>query len=89
VYLGPVNAATFASDGTTHRTSVSAPCRADIAHRASILQLNGYPSSGDQIRWHVWSRAGAAVKAVVNGWIDDRYDYQRRREDQGLVRTTW
>lgn len=86
VYLGPVDQITMAADETTHRIAVTSDCRDDLACAALQMATDSDVSTAE---WVVWSRKRAAVSIVVGGWIDDRFDYQRRREDPGLVRRTW
>lgn len=85
VFIGPVDQAGLSVDGTTSRASLGAGVRNIIS--ASAAYMRDHPHGTCQ--WAVWSRTKADLGIVVGGWVDDRFDYQRRREDQGLVRTNW
>lgn len=39
--------------------------------------------------WMVYSRADGAVVPITNGWVDNRYDIQRRRGREPTARTTY
>lgn len=84
VYIGPLNAASGYQDA---HGRLSFGAGADFADAGLRLMTGPWGT----LQWCVWSRASAALKRVVSGFVDDRFDYQRRREDQGLstARTTW
>jgi hypothetical protein len=87
MYLGPLNSNAFTFDATTSRTKMSPTFMANMCG-----QLNGsikITDSGSNL-WHFsqWSRKKGSVADLKLIWMDDRPDYQRRRADQGLARTT-
>jgi len=85
IYLGPLSSDWVDFDTTTHRVKVAASMRTIYAAHLDYMRTNPHGTCV----WGVWSRANASLNAVAGGWIDDRFDYQRRREDQSTVRTLW
>lgn len=85
IYIGPlVNAtAVYDIDGTTGRASPSAGLRFDLAAVAARLR--------DRVNsvWAVWSRTDNTLYPVLNGWVDDAFDIQRRRGEKAISRTTF
>jgi len=39
--------------------------------------------------WGVWSSTDGSISPVVNGWVDNAWDTQRRRGVSSTARTTW
>lgn len=85
IYLGPLSLDWVTEDATTHRVSVTPSMRTILCNALNYMRTNPH----GLCVWSVWSRAKATALPVVGGWVDDRFDYQRRREDQGLIRTNW
>jgi len=80
LYLGPLNSGTIGTAG--------AGVFLALAFQGTIL---GAASNFlDQVpEWSVWSRKDAAVHPVVDGWLDNAFDTQRRRGVRANGRTTW
>lgn len=88
IYLGPLSTFGVSVESSTNRVRVGEGLRNRLAAQMQELAAgDNFPDPGP--RWCVWSRRNASVKPIVGGFVDDRFDYQRRREDQGLVRLTW
>lgn len=85
VYIGPLTTDWITTDPTTGRCSVKSAYRGIVAGACDYMRTTPHGTCV----WAVWSRKNATANAVVGGWVDDRFDYQRRREDQGLIRTNW
>lgn len=79
-YFGPLSNTLRAQDSTTHRPKLASVFVADmlLALKALSTLREGFPN---QMQLVVWSRAAAAVKLANTAWMDDRFDYQRRRSD--------
>ena len=80
LYLGPLNTGTFATAG--------AGVFLALAFQGTILgAAENFLAQVPE--WSVWSRADAAVHPVVDGWLDNAFDTQRRRGVRANGRTTW
>jgi hypothetical protein len=89
IYLGPWNNQSVAEDAVTHRTYVKPTIRTSITAAAKTLMDLTDP------QWVVWSRKGAqgaglagAFYPIVQAWVDDAWDIQRRRGEDPQARTT-
>src|SRR5579872_3176836 len=76
VFIGPLNYDALTDDATTKRTKLASQFITDCT-QALVALATG--EGGYVLR--VWSRRDAATKLPVEGWMDDRPDYQRRRSD--------
>lgn len=83
IYLGPLNRDCGAQHITTKELQVDSQVATDIASSAGALL--GDPD----YTWCVWTRAGAGLKPVTAGWVDNAFDTQRRRGQAPSVRTTF
>lgn len=86
IYLGPLVNVTTTSvqvDAVTGRVKPSLTMRNDIT--AAAARLRDRAAS----QWAVWSRKNNALYPVVNGWVDDAFDIQRRRGEKALSRTAF
>lgn len=85
LYIGPLCTSAVDTETTSNRVKLTTAYMANLALSAEHNILNGTNgTAGHLFNWNVWSRKNAALKVVTDGWIDDRPDYQRRREDLGL-----
>lgn len=81
LYLGP-----FSQIGVENPASI-AKIKLDLrqtiinAAKALLIEL------GSAVVWAIWSRAARAFVPVLDGWVDDRWDSQRRREPRAVART--
>lgn len=82
VYLGPINSTAIIEDSTTKRCLVNPNFITDAL--AALFSLSeAVDPTGDDWVLQVWSRKNAGTKLAVEGFLDDRPDYQRRRSDPG------
>jgi len=85
-YLGPLSSTAITAGTVSSRALVSTGFISDaLANLAGAYYVNSSGISrtlsvGD---WQLsqWSRKNALMKPVVELWVDDRPDYQRRRSD--------
>lgn len=87
IYFGPVNSQAIDVESTTNRAITKLTCRNDLL--GMVKYLSNIPPSGVGINWilGVWSRRNALIKPLVEAWVDDRPDYQRRRAGEPTTRT--
>lgn len=81
VFLGPVNSATN-SDGRPNSSTRNVIAGAAEDLGAAIQALTGH-------QWSVWSTVDAEMVPILDGWVDNAYDTQRRRGVETTERTTW
>lgn len=80
LYLGPLHAGVL--DVGAVNEPVPSPSAINIlAGAGAALRDNANTT------WCVWSRAGAIVKPVVDVWVDNAFDTQRRRGERATART--
>lgn len=81
VFLGPMadNASVVNQNATTKEAEVGTAFTDDLLSAAATL-LAAEPT------WSVWSRADAALHAVIGGWVQNRFDSQRRRRTAATSR---
>lgn len=84
LYLGPLNTLPLSVDATTGRTLVSSSARTTIVDAATALRDAMSPYT-----WCIWSREDRAFYPVVNGWVDNAFDTQRRRGPKATARTSF
>lgn len=86
-FIGPLNATAMIQDATTRRTKLSSVFMTDVQRALiSIENISGTVGLTGSIRH--WSKKKADVQPIVQSWVDDRPDYQRRRSDQSTVRNS-
>jgi hypothetical protein len=87
IYFGPLMPNCFGTSGATNRSTLTSQIRTDLT--AWIKAINLYTTGPHSVPYalQVWSRKNATTKPLVETWMDDRPDYQRRRSDQSTVRT--
>lgn len=88
IFLGPLNVTSMeeAAGGTAAQT-VAALLQQDMGKAAS--HWLGSVAAGHGNSWAVWSHTDWASHTVVGGWVDDRFDTQRRRLERTSGRTTY
>jgi hypothetical protein len=86
IFLGPLSSAAADFSGRGHRPA--AAFRTDVT-KAALGLMGAFGPSGSPIdlAWSVWSRRNGGLSAVLGGWMDDRWDSQRRRRPAASVRT--
>lgn len=88
IYLGPIPSNTASVGGDLQVPSVT---RTRITKAAQDLA----GKNTVEVIWVIYSPTRAAAEidyhpeTVVGGWVDDRYDTQRRRGGDTTTRTTW
>jgi hypothetical protein len=84
IYLGPL------SDASTLKISTGGDVRPTLFARTTVQQAATRlrDRNGPAI-WSTYSTIDGAASPVINGWIDDAYDTQRRRGTDALQRTNW
>lgn len=83
IYLGPVHTSINDSSG---RPSSSA--RTTIANAAEAA-LEDFAALDPALQWVVYSQMNNSSSPVENGWIDNDFDTQRRRQQPVTARTIW
>ena len=83
VYLGPINNGPVDQNNTTF---VSSTCANDIAISASALLAELASLS---LPWQVWSAKNGVGSDVIGGFVENRFDVQRRRAGDPTNRVTW
>jgi hypothetical protein len=83
IYLGPVAVATLDTGG---RPTSSA--RTQIATAATTC-LAAFEAADPPITWVVWSQVNGTASNITNGWVDNDFDVQRRRQQAVTARTVW
>lgn len=79
-YVGPLNNDTITWDSTTGAAIMLPVFRGDCLLAMHDLALD-FMADGHAAQLAVWSRKSASTKEVVETFMDDRFDYQRRRSD--------
>jgi len=85
VFLGPLDRGA-SSGGANGEARVPSVVRADIAAAAHAILVT---EAGAAQKWEVWSDRAWSGAVVVGGWVDDRFDTQRRRLEKATTRTTF
>jgi hypothetical protein len=85
IFFGPLDA--VAQDVTGNGSRPSVDFRTDLTVAAKKL-ATPFGTSGDT-HLSVWSRRDGGVSAVLGGFVDDRWDSQRRRRPRPSLRTSW
>jgi hypothetical protein len=86
-YWGPLNNFAIGQDATTHRPEIISQMRTDMTKFVKAINVVTTATHTVTYNLAVWSRKNAAMKSLQECWVDDRPDYQRRRDDQSTVRT--
>jgi hypothetical protein len=81
VYLGPLKSTLVATGGRFSPSSITTINTAaeDLLTAANLTTTN----------WVVWSPTSGASVQVTNGWCDDTFDIQRRRQRDATSRNVW
>jgi hypothetical protein len=84
LYIGPLNS-TVVQKGASNEPRVSLDFRTVLKEAAKKLIVD----LGVALFWSIWSRRNSGVDSVLTGFIDDRWDAQRRRESPPTGRLIW
>jgi hypothetical protein len=85
VYLGPLTVQPVTPD-LNGNAVVSDAFIGDIIAAWTTMNTSTIAAGWRQ---SVWSRRDAAIYPVAGGWVDNRFDSQRRRQTAATVRTTF
>lgn len=84
-YIGPLNVeAINASAGAPRPNSTFI----NVLRTASAL-LHQDADAIDGVTWCVWSRTTGLLVPITNGWVNNEWDTQRRREARETDRSVW
>lgn len=83
IFIGPLHTSTNDSGGRP-----VASMRVAIAAAAAACKT-AVAANGVGTWWVAYSQIGGTAIPVTNGWIDNEFDTQRRREQGYTTRTTW
>lgn len=86
IYIGPLQPTAFfasSSGRTVLGNTFMTDCLLAFDNASTVVAT-------DASTWHLqqWSRKKASTADIVQTWMDDRPDYQRRRTDQSAIRMT-
>lgn len=84
VYLGPLNVAAMGGTADDPRPATDLMTNLRLAS-AELAYENG----NDGITWCVWSRKDDLLVTITNGWVNNEWDTQRRREGRETLRQLW
>lgn len=82
VFIGPLGLVSLNSNG-----GPSTPLIQAMAAAAEALQAGG--SGPDPYTWVGYSQAAGLPFVIHDGWVDNEFDTQRRRQIRATDRTTW
>lgn len=82
VYFGPLDASFIDSSGRPNATLLNLLDGFGTALLAASGSAGGW-------EWGVYSTVDAITVAVINGWVDDEFDTQRRRGRLATIRQTF
>jgi hypothetical protein len=85
IFFGPLDAVSHDVTGNGSRPSTD--FRTDLTVAAKKLATPF--GTGADTHLSVWSRRDGAVSPVLGGFVDDRWDSQRRRRPAPSQRTSW
>lgn len=86
-YWGPLVSSVLTQESTTNRVVFTNGFMQDATlYVAGVAELLVGGVSGWKLQ--TWSRKNATTEDVIESWMDDRPDYQRRRSDPSTVRVT-
>lgn len=83
IFLGPCHTGTLDSGGRP-----TSSIRTTIANAAAAAKT-AIEANGAGTRWCVWSQVDSLGSGIDNGWVDNEFDTQRRREQGFTARTLW
>lgn len=84
IFIGPLRFSAKTNDDNVPPRPTSVLL--DTFKRAAHDLAEANDGSGN---WVVWSRTGNSFTEVTNGWVDDEFDTQRRRQPASTSRNGW
>lgn len=76
IYLGPLSLTAVSASSSSAFSFINTTFRNQVAAAAETHLLPGTEADG---QWVVWSPTGLTTTPVVDGWVDNAVDTQRRR----------
>lgn len=86
VFVGPWTILAVNPTQTSGTPTPAPGVVSDLAIAAATLAGNG---ASETSWWAVWSRKLNAASPITNGWVDNRWDTQRRRDEDATSRQVW
>lgn len=83
IFLGPVGVNTLDTGGRP-----TSAIRTTIANAMEAC-YDAFVADPGAITWVVWSQVAGSASVVVDGWVDNDFDVQRRRQQAVTARTVW
>lgn len=84
IYLGPFNPSVISTSAADPR-----PAALLVSSLEASTQRLARENDGSDILWCVWSRKSDLLVEIDNGWVDNEWDTQRRRERGATARSIW
>jgi hypothetical protein len=85
VFIGPLRAAAMASGSASSSPPPATALMDTLAGAMRRLRL----ASNGEVQWVGYSRTSGSAWVPSNGWVDNDFDVQRRREPRPTARTLW
>jgi hypothetical protein len=86
IYFSPLAKTCSTPDSATHAAIVTTGVVSGLVHQATVLMAAG---AGLAAEWSLWSRKNNTCYTVVGGFVDNRFDTQRRRAELSTARGTF
>lgn len=84
IFIGPLaNAAVTLGLSSAFSTPLTA-ARTALASAAAVLA-----DQSEAFQWAIYSPTDLIARQIVNGWVDNSFDTQRRRGRRATARSTW
>lgn len=85
VFIGPLRASAMASGSA----SASPPPATAFMDTLAQAMYDLSDASDGEVQWVGYSRTTGTAWVPTNGWVDNDFDIQRRREPRPTARTLW
>lgn len=87
IFLGPLNTGGVLTEAGTLPIMTAQLC-ASMAAAGTYLAYNA-TLLADGLVWSVYSRVSGNVQPITEGWVDNEFDTQRRRQVEATQRVLW
>lgn len=88
-FIGPLNVAALGPNLENGMTTPDPDLIEAIQGAAQDLQAFVEASVEPSVSWCIYSRANEAYYRITNGWVDNEFDTQRRRQQRATLRNTF